>query len=289
LFERISNGFALARSSWGVLAKDKHLIWFPIVSGFFFLLVIASFVFPLATLVDWSQFDQQVQNNNGKPPVWVYPVGFAFYFCCYFVVIFCNSALVSCALMRFNGQEPRLRDGFRMALARLPQIFAWALVSATVGIILQVIENAHEKVGYYVSLVLGTAWSIMTYFVVPVLVVEKTGPFAAVGRSIGLMRKTWGEALVGNVGIGFFLFLLFIPILLMFVGAGFLAFKGMTTAAVILAIVAVVSALIHAAVSSALNTILIAALYQYASSDQVAPGFEERQFSGAFQSKPQNA
>ena len=34
-----------------------------------------------------------------------------------------------------------------MAIARLPQIFAWALVSATVGVLLKVIENAHEKVG----------------------------------------------------------------------------------------------------------------------------------------------
>src|SRR5262245_49970284 len=108
MFDRISNWLALARSSWSVLMKDKKLIWFPIISGFFFLLVVASFAVPLATLVDWNQFDQQVQNNNGKPPVWVYPVAFAFYFCCYFVIIFCNSALVSCALMRFNGQEPSL-------------------------------------------------------------------------------------------------------------------------------------------------------------------------------------
>src|SRR5262249_40397015 len=142
--------------------------------------------FPLVTLVDWDQFQAQTDNNNGKPPAWVYAVGFAFYFCCYFVIIFCNSALVACALMRFNGQEPRLADGFKMACARLPQILAWTLVSATVGILLQLVESLHEDVGYYVSLVLGAAWSIMTFFVVPVLVVEKTGPFAAVGRSVSL-------------------------------------------------------------------------------------------------------
>ena len=111
------------------------------------------------------------------------PVSFAFYFSTYFVIIFCNSALISCAMMRFNGQEPSVGDGFRMAMSRLPQIFAWALVSATVGMLLKVIENAHEKVGYYISMLLGAAWSIMTFFVVPVLVVEKTGPFEAVGRS----------------------------------------------------------------------------------------------------------
>jgi hypothetical protein len=289
MFDRISNGFALARSSWAVLSKDKHLIWFPIVSGFLFLLVVASFVVPLATLVDWAQVEQQVQANNNKPPVWVYPVAFAFYFCCYFVIIFCNSALISCAIMRFNGQEPRLADGFRMAMARLPQIFAWALVSATVGMLLKLIENAHEKVGYYVSLILGTAWSIMTFFVVPVLVVEKTGPFQAVGRSVSLLKKTWGEALVGRMGIGFVMFLLFIPVFLMFLGAGFLMVKGMMTAGVALLIVAVVAALLHAAVSSALNTILLAALYQYAADERVPDEFDRGQFTRAFESKPQQA
>ena len=289
MFDRISNGFSLARSSWAVLVKDKHLIWFPIVSGFLFVLVLASFVVPLATLVDWSRVQQEAQANNNRPPVWVYPVAFAFYFCCYFVIIFCNAALISCAMMRFNGQEPRLSDGFRMAMARLPQIFAWALVSATVGMVLKIIESANEKVGYYVSLVLGAAWSIMTFFVVPVLVVEKTGPFQAVGRSVSLLKKTWGEALVGRMGIGFVMFLLFLPVLAIFLLGGMLMGKGMMTAGVILLIAGVVAALIHAAVSSALNTILLAALYQYAADERVPDEFERGQFTAAFESKPQHA
>jgi hypothetical protein len=289
MFDRISNGMSLARSSWAVLVKDKHLILFPIVSGFLFLLVLVSFAVPLATLVDWAKFEQQVRANNNKPPVWTYAVAFAFYFCTYFVIIFCNSALISCAMMRFNGQEPSLGDGFRMAMARLPQIFAWALVSATVGVLLKVIENAHEKVGYYVSLILGTAWSIMTFFVVPVLVVEKTGPIEAVGRSVSLLKKTWGEALVGRLGLGFFLFLLFIPVLVMFLGAGALMANGMMTPGVILLVVAVVAALLHAAISSALNTILLAALYQYAADARVPDEFDRSQFTSAFESTPQQA
>src|SRR5262249_24388415 len=146
MFDRISNGLSLARSSWGVLVKDKHLILFPIVSGFLFLVVLASFAVPLAVLVDWGHVEEQMDNNNGKPPLWFYAVAFAFYFCTYFVMIFCNSALISCAMMRFHGQDPTLGDGFRMAMARLPQIFVWALVSATVGVVLKAIESANEKV-----------------------------------------------------------------------------------------------------------------------------------------------
>jgi hypothetical protein len=288
MFERISNGFSLARSSWGVLIKDKHLLLFPVISGILVVLVLASFAVPLATLVDWAAVDAQME-ENGKPPVWVYPVAFAFYLCTYFVIIFCNSALISCALMRFNGQEPRLSDGFRMAMARLPQIFAWALVSATVGLLLKVIENANEKVGYYVSLILGAMWSIMTFFVVPILVVEKTGPIDAVKRSVSLLKRAWGEALVGRLGIGLAMFLLFIPVLLLFLAAGAMMAKGSMTVGVLLLVVAIVAALLHAAISSALSTILLAALYQYAADDRVADGFERSQFAGAFESKPQRA
>jgi hypothetical protein len=288
MFDRISNGMALARSSWAVLVKDKHLILFPIVSGFLFLLVLASFAIPLATLVDWAAVERQMQANNNKPPVWTYAVAFAFYFCTYFVIIFCNSALISCAIMRFNGQEPSLGDGIRMAMARLPQIFAWALVSATVGMVLKVIENAHEKVGYYVAMIIGTAWSIMTYFVVPVLVVEKTGPIEAVSRSVSLLKRTWGEALVGKLGLGFFMFLLFIPVILIFV-VGVFALSKSVALGVGLIVVGVIALLLHAAISSALSTILLAALYQYAAEDRVPDEFDRATFAGAFQPKPQAA
>ena len=286
MFDRISNGFAMARSSWHVLVKDKHLLVFPFVSGFLFLLVLASFAVPMATLVDWAKFDQQMQQNNGKPPAWTYAVAFAFYFCTYFVIIFCNAALVSCALLRFNGQTPTVGDGFRAALARLPQIFAWALVSATVGMLLKVIEGMNEKVGYYVSLVLGTAWSVMTYFVVPVLVVEKTGPVQAVSRSVSLMKATWGEALAGKLGLGFVLFLMAIPVILLLVGGAFVISKGAVALGVSLVVAGVIAGLLHMAISAALHTILLTAVYQYASTQRVPDGFDAGVLSRAFASKP---
>lgn len=282
MFERISNGFALAGSTWRVLIRDKHLLVFPIVSGFLFLLVVASFAVPLATMVDWVKFEQQLQQNNNRPPIWVYPVTFAFYFCNYFVIVFCNSALISCALLRFNGERPSLADGFRMALARLPQIFAWALVSATVGLLLKVIENAHEKVGEIVASLLGTAWSIMTFFVVPVLVVEKVGPITAVGRSISLLKKTWGEALVGNMGLNFIMFLLAIPIVLLLVAGVVLLTMKMIIPGVAMLVFAGIAFLMHMAISSALHTILLAALYQYAHDDRIPEGFDREVMVHAF-------
>jgi hypothetical protein len=282
MFDRISNSFALARSSWDFLNRDKRFILFPIVSGLGCLLVVISFSIPMAVLAMRGSIEM---HENGQPPWWTYIVAFAFYFCNYFVIVFCNAALISCALMRFGGQEPTLGDGFAAASARLPQIFAWSLVSATVGVLLKAIENAHEKAGQFISAILGTAWTVVTFFVVPVLVVEKVGPFDAVKRSIALLRKSWGEALVGHWGLGFFTFLLMLPGFLA-IGLAVALMNGSGIGGMVLLGVAILYLLGCGAVSSALNTIFLAVLYQYASFSSVPDGFDRHIVEGAFQSKP---
>jgi hypothetical protein len=283
MFERIANSFALARSSWHVLRTDKQLVLFPILSGLGTLLVLASFAVPLAVLAVNGQIPL---DENKRPPVWTYAVAFAFYFCNYFVIVFFNAALISCALMRFNGERPTLGDGLRAAAARLPQIFAWALVSATVGVLLKVIESLHEKVGEIVSAILGTAWTVITYFVVPVLVVEKVGPFQAIGRSLALLKKTWGEALVGGIGLGLFKLLLLLPgLLLVVAGVAF----GIALESLVVGAIGVVAGILYlllfSAVGAALDTIFLGALYQYASFGRVAQGFDEANMRGAFHPK----
>jgi hypothetical protein len=281
VFERISNSWSLARSSWQVLRQDKKLVVFPILSGLACLVVVVSFVVPLTVLFDRLGIIDD--KGNAHVPWWGYLIAFAFYFCNYFVVIFFNSALISCALMRFNGEEATLGDGLEAAGRRLPQILAWSLVSATVGVLLKAIENAHEKVGQFISAILGTAWSVMTYFVVPVLVVEKVGPFQAISRSLALLRKAWGEALLGNIGLGLFNFLLALPGILLLLGAGAAAGAGQPLPVVlILAGLGLLALLAAAVVGAALSTIYLGALYQFASADRVPLGFERDTLSAAF-------
>jgi hypothetical protein len=283
MFERLSNSFALAQSSWQVLRMDKKLIIFPILSGLGCFLVLLTFALPFLARPQWLNFLNDV-GDGGKVPPWVYAVLFLYYFCNYFVVIFCNAALISCALIRFNGGEPTVGDGLQAAASRLPQILAWALVSATVGLLLKVIENAHEKAGAIISSLLGLAWTVLTFFVLPVLVVEKVGPFEAISRSMAILRRTWGEALIGRAGIGFFLFLLALPgIALLAIGA----FACTKVVALGLALVALAVAwfVLLGAVGSALHGIFLAALYQYAANDQVPEGFDRRAMKHAFQQK----
>jgi hypothetical protein len=287
MFDRISASFELAKSSWAVLRKDKQLIIFPILSGVACFLVLLSFALPFVFNPQWLlALDDNAAARGFHLPWWTWVVLFAFYFCNYFVVAFFNAALISCALIRFNGGTPTVSDGLQAAASRMPQLLAWALVSATVGTILKVIENASDKAGQFITGLLGVAWTIMTYFVVPVLVVEKVGPFEAVKRSMAILRRTWGEALVGRMGIGFFLFLLMLPAVALFVvgGAVFAAVPAiglLVFAAAVLYLVGV------AVVGAALQGIFVGALYQYAAHGEVPRGFDHGTMEQAF--APKNA
>src|SRR5262245_38942266 len=104
MFERLSRSFDLARSSWRVLRTDKKLVVFHVISDIASLGMLATFLVPIVALVLNGTIDVKQFQQDGRVPPWVWAVTFAYYFCSYFVIIFCNSALVSCALMRFNGQ-----------------------------------------------------------------------------------------------------------------------------------------------------------------------------------------
>ncbi len=285
-FSRISFGWELVVQSFRVLREDKRLIVFPLLSGISCMVVLASFALPL-----WNMPQAQAilnQRQMPKDPL-SYVLLFLFYFANYFVIVFFNSALVACAIGRFRGNSPTVGDGLRVAVARLPQIAAWALLSATVGVILKVIESFSERFGQIVSGLLGMAWSIVTYLVVPVLVMEKANPLEAVKRSTSLVKKTWGEALTAHCSSGLVFFVVFLLAFIPLAGFVGLAFFALGHGHVILGGVAIAAAVIIVTlislVSSALSTILLASLYLYAAEGTVPGQFDADLLEGAFRAK----
>jgi hypothetical protein len=279
MLERISRGFELTKQSFAVLREEKALLVFPLFSGLACLLVLATFAAPL-----WATGYFQAVADDGRMPQdpLTYAILFLYYFVNYFVVIFFNSALISCAIIRFHGGDATLGDGLSAATSRLPQIIGWALVSATVGVILKAIESRSKWVGQLVAGLLGGAWAIATYFVVPVLVVEGVGPIEAVKRSFAVLRKTWGESLVANFSIGLVVFLASILALLpavvgVLIGAPATVIAGFAITAVLWITIALVS--------TALHTIILAALYLYAAKGEVPKQFDENLLRSAYARK----
>ena len=103
---------------------------------------------------------------------------------------------------RLKGQAVTIGEALHESAARAHVLLPWAVVSATVSIVLRAIEQRGGILGRIVGAIAGVAWSVVTFLVLPVLVFEGIGPIAAVKRSGELFKQTWGENLIANAGIG---------------------------------------------------------------------------------------
>ncbi len=264
---KIARTWSLMAESWQVLKQDKNLLVFPLISGICCLMVLASFAVPMYATGAW---EPPARDASTQHQVLYYGTLFVFYFCNYFVVVFFNAAIVACAAARMSGGEPTIGDGLRAAISRLPVIIGWALVSATVGLILRIIEDRSDKVGQIVAGLLGMAWTVVSFLVVPILVIENKNPFAALSESTSLLKRTWGEQLVSNFSFGGIFFLLALPAIALAILAFYL---GGAMIGIPCALLAVIYLIALSLVQSALQAIFQTALYLYARDGVVPEGF----------------
>ena len=266
--EKIIRTWSLMKMSWRILIRDKRILIFPFMSGLSCLAIAATFFVPLVVTGHWQP------PVSGAPPMQVfayYANMFLFYYCNYFVIVFFNSALVTFAMMRMNGGEPTLGEGLRGAFQRWPLIAGWAFIAATVGFVLKIIEDRSDKIGQIVAGLLGGAWALVTFLVVPILVVERKNPFNALKESTMLLKRTWGENIMMRVSFSTISFLLAIPAFGL-IALGALAHNPIVLAACIAA--AVLYFILLALVQSALEAIFQTAIYFFACSRRVPAGFE---------------
>lgn len=257
------------KMSWQILTEDKKILLFPLLSLMSCLAVAASFVIPLFVTGKWHPPGNEATTVQ---QICYYGFLFLYYYCNYFVIIFFNSALVSYVVMRMNGDSPTIGDGFVAALNRLPLIAGWALIAATVGFVLKIIEDRSDKVGQIVAALLGGAWALITFLVVPVLVVEQKNPFSALKESTLLLKQTWGERIAMRFSFSAVTFLLMIPA----VGVLVLGFMAHNPIALVISFAIFVGyVIVLALVQSALEAIFQTAIYFYARHSMVPAGFDE--------------
>jgi hypothetical protein len=261
-----------------VLSDDKELIVFPVVSAIGAIFVTIAFAVPEFMLY-----------SAGGNETLGYVLLFLFYLVQYTVINFANSALVGAAMIRLRGGDPTLGDGFRVAFSRFGAIVGYALIAATVGIILQALSRRGALANIVRSLI-GLAWNLATYLVVPVLVVENVGPIEAIKRSANLLRRTWGEQIVGGAGMGLVFFLLFL-LTTVLAGAGVFLGVSLDSIALIVACVAaaVLVYLALALISSTLGGIYSAAVYRYAAEGEVGGQFSPDLIRNAFRAQGSQA
>lgn len=278
MFEKLTNSWELAKASFRVLMEDKELIVFPIVSAIGTLIVSLTFALPLflSGLVD-SLFSENFQ-------LFGFFILFLFYIVQYTVIFFANTALVGAALIRLRGGNPTVGQGFQIAFSRLLNIIGYALIAATVGMLLRTVSERSRGLGRFVVSLIGFAWNIATFLVVPVLAVEGVGPIEAIKRSATLLRRTWGEQIAGNFGIGTVFGLISFGIVLAGMIFGVWACIGLELAAlsIIVFVVMVIALILVGLINSTLSGIYAAAVYQYAETGHTGGFFDDSMVQKTF-------
>ncbi len=258
-FSRLKNGWNLGIQSLQIIGKNKSLIVFPILSMFSMFLIFAAISAGSFALFgfDFDRVINTAESLDESSQILGYVVLFFYYLINFTVVIFFNVGLVFCARQVLNGEKPDIGEGISFAISRLGVIVSWAVLAATVGVLLKVIENKSESVGKFVIGLVGAGWALATFFVVPIIAYENLGPIDALKRSISIIKEKWGEALGANFGFGLFymlgIFLIALPV-------GILGFMIHPIAGILLGILTFF--LVTIVISSA-ETVFLAAAYQH--------------------------
>jgi len=214
MFASIGHTFSLIRQSWGVLMQDRQLILFPIMGGIALLVVIGIFAGVAATTGSLDRLDTATGGGQTEATPADMVLSGLLLMTTYFVVMFFNAALIATAMERLKGRPATVGYGISKASSHVPAILGWAIIAATIGLILNALrERTDGFLGQIALSIAGGVWAYMTFFVVPVLIVEGLGPIAAIKRSGALLKETWGNQVTANFG---FMFL--------YIGAALIAF-----------------------------------------------------------------
>ncbi|NHZ37328.1 DUF6159 family protein [Massilia rubra] len=278
MFDRFKRSFDLVKASAAVLRQDSHLLMFPLISGAASLAVVLCFMLPAFGL---SSLDGLSESNGA----W-YSLAFLFYISQYFVMFYFNAALVGATMIRMDGGAPTLGDGLRIANSRFGTILGYAVIAATVGVILRAIQERLGFVGRFIVGLIGVGWTVATFLVVPVLVARNTGPIESIKDSATLLKQTWGENVVGQSGMSlFFGALMMLVVTVTLAGVGLGVNVGSSGLAIAFVVLGVLASLVILLIHNALSGIYAATLYRYAANGNAGNGFDQSVLNSAFAPK----
>jgi hypothetical protein len=265
LLSRFKMGLALTKDSLRVIRHNPRLLWFPVISGVVGLAFLGVFLGVTFGLV-------QVDPEGGAL------VGlFLVYLVLTFVSSFFSAALVHQTRGVFDGRSVSLKAGMSAAWDRKAPIFVWSVIAATVGILINMLESSDSLPAQLVGLLFSVAWTVLTFFIIPVLVFERVGVTEMFKRSGGLFKQTWGETPISLVAVSVIAFLVAVP----FVAVGVLAASTGTTVTVVTGIgVALAGMLFAFLLSQTLQGVVKTSLYVYAREGKRPEEFDNVDFAG---------
>ena len=264
-----ADSWTLTKTSFRLIREDRALLVFPLIAGLSILGVVALLLLGEYWLLAAPLSSGGVSTGVEGLSALLFLVA---YFAMAFLSVYCTAALIGAATLKLSGQQPSASDGWRVARARLGRLVLWALLSATVGLLIQAVSSRLRGLaGVVIGFVGGITWGVVTYFMIPVLLYEDQKPWPALKRSAHLFTSTLGRSLVSNLVLGLLLGVgivvaVIVAVLGFVVMAGGALLLGLTLVGIALAVGVIV-----ALIGSAAEGILRAALYRYATTGKIEP------------------
>lgn len=279
--ERIRRSWELGKASWAIMTSNPALLLFPIIASIALLVSTA-----VVGGIGWGVLaamglDLSIELSTDNIPGAIIAIIISLVGA--IVTIYFNTALTGAVLRQIDGQSASLSDGLAIASSRKRAIIGWALIVTTVSVLLAIIRDKGGVAGRIVAMLGDVAWALATFFVVPILATHDIGPIDALKQSGQLFKRTWGEQVVGNAGIGLFSFMIGLPLVigaLIIAGLGFAS--GVLPVIVLSMIIAGLLVGLAVAIGSTLSAIYRTVLYRWATSGDVAAGFPRDAVTSAF-------
>jgi hypothetical protein len=221
-FDTIGRGWTLSKLSFSVVKADPELLLYTFLSAIMVFATIGAASYPVyeadqTTESHWAFTNEKIDTQTGESiggemteayMAWI----FVTYMIGSIVVVFWNTAIIASAHERLTGGDPTIMTGIRAAFSRIHIIILWGIIAGTVGLLLRIARDAIQNndkahpamkmVAYIMLLLVEVAWWMYTFFIIPMIVLEKKGIREGLRDGRSLFGKTWGENVTSGLGIG---------------------------------------------------------------------------------------
>lgn len=277
---KLQRSWRLFWACWAIFRSQPEMMIYPAIGGVASLGFIALILGPFA--LDgrmWALFDE---SGSIKPQAAI--ISFLLGLGVSIIANFCATALAAASMAKLAGKQISVEDAFEIAASRFGAIVGYSLIAATVGLILRAIEERGGLIGAIFALIASVAWSLASFLVIPILVMEQVGPVDAMQRSTSLLKKTWGEQVAGTFGIGLATGIVSTLVIMVSICLVLAArMVGLWPLQVFFIAAGVVAVLSVMLISRTMSGIYTAAVYAYATQGRLMPGLDNDLIAGAFE------
>ncbi len=254
---------------------NKDLLFFPVIS--LMLSTLLLFILFAGGLLDIKQVSSLFDHHFGLATL----IFLGLYFLFSFLIVYFNASLIACATLRLQGNPASVGDGLELAAKRWWVLLQWTILNTTIGFLIRILERSHNIIEDIIVAVLGVAWAMSTYFIIPIMVFENVDPFTAITRGFSIFGRGWRRVLS--------IFMIFnlaaIAIFAVLFGLQHLM-PNQTTLFLEIGIgLIVILSLLSATLGSAFNGIVNSALYLTYAQNQEPLGFDSNLLQQAFVKK----